>query len=182
MNLNDIRVIYWREIRSALRDRTIVTNSILLPMLLYPAIIWLVYTGLTFVSGQNEELKSRIMLRDAPMAHAILKKDFETDKSVVLVNSSDPAADIHSGTLDALVEFLPTKTIPPIPNNFVTRITYDESRDASNRANSRARQKISRYRENYLEQQALKLGLSRAQFQDFAVDERNVSTDRGASA
>src|SRR3989442_1103509 len=77
MNLNDIRVLYWREIRSALRDRTIVTNSILLPMLLYPAIIWLVYTGLTFVSGQNEELKSRIMLRDAPMAHAILKKNFK---------------------------------------------------------------------------------------------------------
>jgi hypothetical protein len=45
MNLRDIRVLYSREIRSALRDRTIVTNSILLPILLYPVIIWLVFTG-----------------------------------------------------------------------------------------------------------------------------------------
>ena len=56
MNFRDIRLLYWREIRSALRDRTIVMNSILLPILLYPLIIWLVYTGITFISGQNEEL------------------------------------------------------------------------------------------------------------------------------
>src|SRR5437870_3679040 len=109
MNLRDIRVLYWREIRSALRDRTIVTNSVLLPILLYPAIIWLGYTGITFISGQNEDLKSRIMFKDLPAAHSILKKEFDTDKTVMLVNSADPARDIHSGVLDALVEFVPPR-------------------------------------------------------------------------
>src|SRR2546428_308918 len=94
MNLNDIRVLYLREIRSALRDRTIVTNSILLPIFLYPVMIWLVYTGFTFISGQNEELKSRIMLKDLPAAHAILKKEFEADKSVVIMH---PAIDSTAG-------------------------------------------------------------------------------------
>jgi sodium transport system permease protein len=182
MNWNDIRVLYLREIRSALRDRTIVTNSILLPIFLYPVLMWLVFTGITFISGQNEELKTRIMLKNLPAAHAVLKKEFEADKSVLLTDVANPGAGIRDGTLDALVEFVPAKSGLPIENNFATRITYDESRDRSNRAKSRADQKISRYRETYLEQQAARLGLSRGQFQDFWVDDQNVSSDREAGA
>jgi len=182
MNLRDIQVLYYREIRSALRDRTIVTNSILLPVLLYPVLIWLVFTGITFVSGQTEELKSRIALKEVPAAHGILKKEFETDKSVVLVNAADPEAEIRKGALDALVEFLPPQSGQSIENNFGTRIIYDESRDASNRAMTRVSEKIARYRENYLEQQALKLGLSRADYQDFAIADRSVSSGRGVGA
>lgn len=178
MNWRDIRVLYLREIRSAFRDRTIVTNSILLPIFLYPVMMWLIYTGFTFVSGQNEELKSRIMLKDLPAAHAILKKEFAADKSIVVTNSTDPAAEIRNGTLDALVEFVPPKADLPIENNFATRITFDESRDPSNRAKIRIDQKISRYRESYLEQQAAKLGVTREQFQDFWVDDDNISSNR----
>src|SRR5262245_468262 len=126
MNLRDIQILYYREIRSALRDRTIVTTSILLPVLLYPVLLWLACTGITFVSGQTEELKSRIALKDVPAAHAILKREFETDKSVVLVNSGSPEADIRKGTLDALVEFVPPQSGQSIENNFGTRIIYDE--------------------------------------------------------
>ena len=162
MNFRDIRVLYCREIRSALRDRTIVTNSILLPIFLYPLIMWLAYTGFTFISGQNEELKSRVMIQNVPAAHANLLKELETDKSIVLVQSAAPAADIRTGTLDALVEFLPSKSALPIPNNFATRITFDESRDQSSRAKSRIDQKLSKYRETYLERQASSLVCARA--------------------
>src|SRR5262245_3616676 len=122
MNFKDIRTLYWREIRSALRDRTIVTNSILLPILLYPIILWLVYTGITFISGQNEGLMARIMLKDVPASHEVLKKEFLADKSVELVESQDPAAAIRSGTLDALVEFTPQSASPV--TNFTVNITY----------------------------------------------------------
>jgi sodium transport system permease protein len=182
MNFRDIRVLYWREIRSALRDRTIVTNSILLPILLYPAIIWLAFTGMTFISGQNEELKSRIMLKDLPAAHAALQREFEKDSAVVLTTSEDSAADVRAGRLDAVVEFLPSVSGPGIPGNFTTRITYDESRDSSTRARSRAGEKVSRYRETYLEQQALKLGLTKAEFQSFAVEDEDVSSGRDVGA
>jgi len=182
MDLKAIGILYWREIRSALRDRTIVTNSILLPIFLYPLIIWLVYTGITFVSGQNEGLKSRIMLKNFPASHETLKREFERDQSVVLMTSSDPPTDLRMGTLDALVEFSPIQSTLPTANNFTARITYDESRDASSQARLRATQKISRYRENYLEQQALKVGLSRAQYQNFWIDDRNVSSGREVGA
>jgi len=133
MNWKDIRLLYVREIRSALRDRAIVTNSIILPIFLYPVMMWLAYTGITFVSGQSNDLKSRIMLKNVPALHSSLKKDFETDKSIVLTDSADPVSDIRAGKLDALVEFVAPKISVPITNNFDTRITYDESRDQSNR-------------------------------------------------
>src|SRR5262249_50232876 len=171
MNFRDIKVLYLRELRSALRDRTIVTNSVLLPIFLYPLLMWLVYTGITFVSGQNEELKSRIMLQNVPTGHLSLLKEFQVDKSIVLVNVAAPAAETRSGSLDALVDFLPPKAALPIQNNFATRITFDESRDQSSRARSRIDQKLSRYKEAYLERQAGQLGLSREQFQDFWIDD-----------
>jgi len=180
MSLKDIQVLYWREIRSALRDRTIVTNSVLLPILLYPAIIWVLYTGMTFISGQTEELKSRVHLKEVPEAHAILKREFELDPAFIVVNSADPAAEVRAGTLDASVEFLQPE--PSSVNNFETRITYDESRDSGNRARDRAAQKISRYRETFLERQALKLGLSRAEFQNFTIEEQDVSRGRDVGA
>ncbi|HEY2384908.1 MAG TPA: ABC transporter permease [Terriglobia bacterium] len=178
MNFRDIKVLYCREVRSALRDRTIVTNSILLPIFLYPLMMWLVYTGITFISGQNEELRSRVMLINVPAAHPSLLKQFQADKSMVLATSRDPVQDIRNGTLDALVEFLPAKSNLPVDNNFATRITYDESRDQSNRARSRIDQKLSRYRDSYFEAQAAKFGLSREQFQDFWIDDQNVSKNR----
>src|SRR6266850_7496739 len=178
MNWKDIRVLYVRELRSALRDRAIVTNSILLPIFLYPVMMWLVYTGITFVSGQSNDLKSRIMLKNLPAVHSSLKKDFEIDKSIVLTNSTDPASDIRAGKLEALVEFVAPATSVPIENNFQTRITYDASRDRSSRARSRIDQKISHYRDMYMQGQAARLGLSREQLQNFWVDDDNVSGER----
>jgi sodium transport system permease protein len=182
MNIKDIRVLYLREIRAALRDRTIVTNSILLPILLYPLILWLVLTGGTYISGQNEEMKSRIMLKNVPVAHTALAKDFESDKSIVMVNPEDPDAALRDGSLDALVEFLPASPGSPASANFNSRIQYDESRDGSSRARGRATQKIARSREKNLQQQALGLGISPSQFQNFVVDDHNVSTGRAVSA
>ncbi len=178
MNCRDIRVLYCREVRSALRDRTIVTNSILLPIFLYPMLMWLIYTGITFISGQNEELRSRIVLNNVPPAHANLLKEFQKDESITLTTSADPTAEIRNGTLDAFVDFLPPKSDLPVENNFAARITFDESRDQSNRAKDRIDQKLTRYRDAYFEQQARQLGLSREQFQGFWIDDQNVSNNR----
>ena len=178
LNWKDVRVLYVREVRSALRDRTIVTNSVLLPIFLYPALIWLVYTGFTFISGQTEELKSRIMLKDLPVAHADLQKGFETDRSIILTSSANPVEEVRRGTLDASVEFSVPVSRGGIDNNFEVHITYDESRDQSHLARMRIDEKVSNYRRDYLQQQAGKLGISRSQLQDFWVDDENVSTNR----
>lgn len=177
MNLRDIRILYFRELRSAMRDRTIVTGSILVPILLYPLILWLAFAGLTFVSGQSADLKSRVMLKNAPGIHALLLQQLRADPKIELQTVSDPESGIRNGTLDAAVEFLPPKD-PAIDRNFQTRILYDESRDRSGVARSRLDQKISEYRKNDLERRAEQLGISRTAYQDIWIDSENVSSDR----
>ena len=178
MNLRDIRILYFRELRSALRDRTIVTGSILIPILLYPLILWLAYAGFTFVSGQSADLKSRVMLQGLSASNALLQQQFQSDKRIELKTATDPRGEIRSGTLDALVEFSPGDTSAGLAANFRVKITYDESRDRSDTAESRIEQKIVEYRSKDLERRAGKLGISRAAYQDFWVDSANVSSNR----
>jgi sodium transport system permease protein len=175
----DVRLLYWRELRSALRERNIVVNSILLPIFLYPLLLWLVYTGISFVGGQTEGFGSRVMLKDLPTQHQQLKTDLERDKRFALRNSPRPLDDIRDDRLDVFVEFLP----PPaeaagLPGNFRARVTYDNSKDRSGIAQSRIAEKLQRYRERFLETEAGKLGVSPSQLQQFWVETRNVATSR----
>jgi hypothetical protein len=62
----DIQLLYVRELRSALRERNIVVNGILVPIFLYPLMLWLIYTGITFVGGQTEGFASRMVLQGLP--------------------------------------------------------------------------------------------------------------------
>src|SRR5687768_4624152 len=103
MNPRDIWTLYQRELRSALRERTVVVNSILIPILLYPLLMWLLYTGFTFVSGQNEGLPSRVMLQGLPAEHDMLRKEIEGEAGIDLVASPNPESDIRDGKLDVLV-------------------------------------------------------------------------------
>ncbi len=43
-----------RELRSAYRETSVVLYSVLLPLLLYPFLLWLMVTALTFIEGQQE--------------------------------------------------------------------------------------------------------------------------------
>jgi len=175
----DIRLLYWRELRSALRERNIVVNGILLPIFLYPLLLWLIYTGMTFVSGQTQGFASRIMLKNLPQAHQELRKEFERDLRIELKDSRDPIADIRGGALDLAADFLPpAAAAAPLSGNFGVRLTYDNSKDRSGIARDRFEELLLRYRDRYLEHQASTLGLSPAQLQQFWIETRNVATSR----
>lgn len=175
---SDIRLLYVRELRSALRERSIVINTILLPIFLYPLLLWLMYTGVSFVSGQTEGFTSRIMLRGLAPEHQRLKIELERDKQFELKNSADPVEDVRSGSLDALVEFSPPDTGAGLQGNFKARITYDNSKDRSRSASGRLRDRLERYRNRYLETEAGKLGLSPSQLQQFWIESENLATSR----
>jgi len=53
MKFSEIFVLYQREIRSALRERSIVVNSFLIPLFMYPILLWVMFTGMTFIRGQE---------------------------------------------------------------------------------------------------------------------------------
>jgi sodium transport system permease protein len=175
----DIRLLYMRELRSALRERNIVVNSILLPIFLYPVLLYLIYTGISFVGGQTEGFKSRIALRNSPVEHPLLKKEIEQNKQIELKLSQNPDVDIREGKLDLEVEFLPQDPqASSLNSNFRVKLTYDNSKDRSSAARRRLTEILEGYRDFFLNNEAGKLGLTRAQLQQFWVENRNIATSR----
>ena len=59
LRARDVATLYWRELKVALRERNIVVNSLLIPALLYPSMLWATFTGLAFVMGETEAQRSR---------------------------------------------------------------------------------------------------------------------------
>lgn len=174
LHMSDIRILYLREIRSALRERNILLNTFLLPVLLYPFLLWISYTGITFVFGQTDGFVSKVMVQGGTDDTRLFERELEKDSRIKLTSVTDPEVRIHNGALDALVEILPAKD--EFTGNFRVRLTYDDSRDRSRAARERITGILTRYRTAYLEEQAEKLGLSRSQYQQFWVEMKNVAT------
>ncbi len=181
-NAADIRLLYLRELRSALRERNIVINSILLPIFLYPLLLWLVYTGISFVGGQTEGFTSRVTLRNLPPEHAKFKADLQKEDRFVLKDSAHPIEEIRNGDLDLLVEFAaPAAGASDLRANYGIRLTYDNSSDRSELAQRRIEEQFARYRMGFVTAEAAKLGISAQQLQMFVVESRNRASSREMS-
>ncbi len=184
MNLEDIRILYVRELRSALRERGVVVNSILIPLFFYPVMLWMMISAMSFVHGQRERLVSRIALVGLPAAHEGLREELESHDSIELVEP--PAARdqaIVEGEVDAVAEFLPPAAdAVALADNFGLRVSYDTSKDRSDRAGARMVAGLSDYREKWLERSAGELGLGPAEWQQFHLERHNVATGGEAGA
>jgi sodium transport system permease protein len=175
----DIRTLYVRELRSALRERNIVINSILLPIFLYPLMLWIGYSVITFVAGQSELVPSRVMFDNLPVAHSEFSALIESEDTLEPTTTSDPEAAIRDGSLDLLVRFLePREDIPMFVDNFRAELVYDASKDRSRTAQTRLRRQLSDYRQTYLLKTAEEAGVAPGELQQLWVEDRNVATGR----
>jgi len=186
---SDVWILYRREMRSALRERTVVTNGILLPLLLYPVLLWMVVSGLTLVAGLSERTPSRVAFFSVPEAHQGLREALVAVEGMELRAApptiAEARAAVTAGELDAAVEFLPP---PPgaaaLASNFEVRIAYDRAEDRSRRAAGRVREVVDDYRRTWLQREAAALGIPPQRLTQFRVETVNVSTggEMGARA
>ncbi len=178
MSFYDIRILYWRELRSALRERGILVNSILIPLFLYPVMFWLMISALSFVQGQQERFVSRIALVGLSEAHDELRVTLAEDESIELVEApEDWNADIQAGRLDVVAEWLPaSEDAAELRDNFLLRLSFDASKDRSQTARFRLASKVDDYRATWLERAGEDLGLTPEAWQRFRVDRHNVAT------
>lgn len=58
--LKNILILTRRELLSAFREKSVVLYSVLLPLLLYPFLLWLMVTAMTFIEGQQESRTYRV--------------------------------------------------------------------------------------------------------------------------
>ena len=179
----EVKILYLRELRAALREKMIVTNSIILPIVLYPFILWAMFTGIMFVQGQTEGFVSRVVIEDLPAAHAALGRQLERDDRFevrkVSLTRAEAERQIRDGDLDALVVFAPAPAeAQTLPDNFAVTITCDGAKERSTGARDRVKGMIARHREAWLKREAGRLGVTPAAWQAFTIQERNVASGR----
>lgn len=179
----EVRILYLRELRAALREKMIVTNSIILPIILYPFILWAMFTGIMFVQGQTEGFVSRIVIQGLPPAHAALGRQIERDDRLEVrktaLTQAEAERQIRNGDLDALVVFT---TAPDqgqaLPDNFAVTITSDAAKERSAGARDRIKAVMARHREAWLKRESGRLGVAPAAWQGFTIQERNIASSQ----
>lgn len=181
----EISTLYRWELRSALRDRTIVINSIVLPIVLYPALLWLVFTGITFVRGQTEDLVSRVALVDLPPEAQDLGTQFRDDKRFEIVEAGPDAGEaerrLRAGALDAVVVFQAGDEAGEA-GSVSARVLYDGSRERSEQARERANEVVNAYRDAWLQAEAVARGIGQVQWASFVIGRRNTASSRDMGA
>ena len=187
MDWNDIWILYRHELRSALRERAIVVNSIIMPLFLYPVMLWVMFTGIVFVAGLAERTNSRLVILDSPSAHPALMDTLQARTSLEIredVISPDSAVElIRVGELDALVEFLPPEPeARALDDNFRVLIRYDRAVERSRRARDRVESIVAGYRRRWVEREAAALDISDVDHEQFRIVQDNVSSGRQMGA
>jgi sodium transport system permease protein len=188
MNLREIWLLYRHELRSALRERAIVVNSILVPLLLYPVMLWGGLSAATLVQGLSEGFTSRVAIYGLPTAHLAIRDTLAGMATVELV-SAPPAtveaaeAAVRERELDAVLVFEPAPgAAAALPGNFVVRVTYDQSEDRSRRARERVGGVLDRYRSAWLEREVEALDIAAERLVQFEVERQNVASEREMGA
>ncbi|HKK94221.1 MAG TPA: ABC transporter permease [Longimicrobiales bacterium] len=184
MNWREIGILYRHELRSALRERTIVVNGILIPIFLYPVMLWGMFTAVTFVQGLNEGFTSRVVVEgQLPALNTELRDSLATLPDLRIEDDvAEPRAAIAEGRLDAIVTFSPAQgDVGVLPGNFRVDIAYDGSETRSVNARDRVESAVDRWRSGWLEEMGDDLGLDVEDRAVFALTSENVSTARDVS-
>ncbi len=93
MRDSQLWILYTRELKSAFRERSIVVQGVLLPIFMYPVLLWVMFSALVLVQGLNEGFTSRVVVEGpVPDRHASLL-DSLAARTDVLVYGWEPEVD-----------------------------------------------------------------------------------------
>jgi ABC-type Na+ efflux pump permease subunit len=175
----EIRQFYLAEVRGALRERNVVINTILVPVLLYPLILWMMINGFMFVRGQTERLVSRIEIAAVPAEHdalvaridALERIEIEPDVAGAPAPSTVEAR-ITSGELDAA---LAVESRPERAGDWKAVVTENSAREASAAAGNRLLEAVREYREDWLRGKATSV-VSPAEWEGYRLERANLAS------
>lgn len=179
LSLTDVGILYAREMRAALRERSIVVNSILIPIVLYPFLMWAMLTGVTLVQGQTEGFVSRVVVRTNGLAAEALARELRRAArfTIVAPPGEDATTAVRRGTVDAVVELHPgAGSASLVEGSLAARITFNGSRERSRTAKDRLEQVLQARHELNLARAAAAFGVTPGDWQRFSLRTRNVAS------
>ncbi len=158
----DVWLLYQRELRSALREKNILLYSLLVPALLYPCILWLIFSADSLVRGTLEQTPSRVAMVGLPPHHARLETELVEAGEFSLTSrpQEESLRGLQQGRFDLVAVFQPGPH-----GEMGVRLVYDGSRLHSKIARDRMQQVLERYRDLRLEELARQLAAADEQLQ-----------------
>ena len=176
------------EVRSALREGHILVNSVLLPLVLYPLILWLVISGITFVRGQADRAPARVALIDLPESAAELEGRLRADDGIALVDvvASDARSLVRQGRLDLAVT-APARDAgtAQLVSNWRLELLWSASRERSEIARDRVETIVDELRSDHLAREATARDVDPAEWAVFDLvvqNDASSKTDGAAGA
>lgn len=182
----DVRVLWAREVRGALRERTVVLNSILLPLILYPLLLWVEISAIGFVNGRSERMPARVEVTGAAAVSLEIVAALESapDSSIRVGQAAEGLAPalgrVAAGNVDAVVEMAEGGAAEVGGLGVV--VHYDRSSPRSRRALARVESALDDLRDRRLERAASDLGLAAGVVRPIRVEMVNVSSDEALGA
>ncbi len=181
MDLRQIGTLYLHEVRAALRERTVVVGSIVVPLVMYPVLLWAAFAALSFVGGQAERLTSRVAIQGVPPAHEALTDSLRAHPRIDLLEWEDSPEAAHrevaTGGLDVYLEFLPPGDEGSVlEGNAVAVLAWNGARDRSSGARARVEGVLEAHRSGWVQEMRRDLGVSDLTWADFAVGRSDVAT------
>ncbi len=158
------------ELRGSLRDRSLVSSFVMVPLLMYPVIFWLMITVMMLVEARSGEVSTRAAVDPAvgEAFSAVLASDpgIEVD----LVDRAAAERLLVSGAVDAAV--LSTDS-----GGYPVEILFDGSRDRSALAADRLSDILERTRRRLFERYRASLGISPSAWTVFRTRFHDTSSD-----
>ena len=187
MDWTAIRLLYLSELRSALRERSVLINGILIPLLMYPLMMWVMFSGFLFVTARFESFDSRVEIAGVPAEHRGLLERLEDDGRTETAEVDAPPAGagaayreeledrLLAGELDAALIFEATSDPP---GNAAVSLLSNGSSDQSQSARGRLERALAAERSDWLDRIAEQHDLDGAEWQVFDVESNNLATGR----
>ncbi len=169
--LNLTWIVFRHELRSALRDRNTVIYSIVIPFVLYPALIWGVTQWMEYREGTLEKQVSRVALEGGDRLPEFTEL-LRADPGIDLAERPCPPGGLEEETVDAcLVLSDPVGSGPPLLEG-----RFDLSRDRSEHARERIASHVEEYRRSVAADRLEGYGETDDSFDIIRVEEKNIAT------
>lgn len=160
--MSQLWLLYLREMRTTLRERNVLLYVLVVPLLLYPFLLWLAMSTASLLSAEEERSPLKVALRPAEPA---LARSLARHQ-ITVVDSQNPEQDLRDARVDAVVEIDKLDKI---------RIFFDGRFRQGARAHSRIRPLMARYRDVRIESLALANGARLEDLQPYYFDSSDES-------
>lgn len=180
-----LKTLWWWELRAAMRERNLVVYSVLIPLTMYPLLIWVFLTGLSFVQGQVDDETSTVVVVADAQADAERIADALGTEDRIEVQTATGEVEPHlsrlrNDELDAVIAVTPATSADS--TNVSIALHFDGTDDLSRAARDRVEDQLDDYRATWLEDEASRLAVPTAEWQRFVVKDTNTASgsDMGA--